>query len=61
MLSGLDGGCVVAILPESSLSFFAIVEFLKRASLFPLFWGKKSDYCPVLSLFLAICQLLSDT
>jgi hypothetical protein len=58
MLSGLDGGCVVAILPGSSLSFFAIVELLKRVSLFPLFWGKKSDYCPVLSLFFSYMPIV---
>ena len=32
MLSGLNGGCVVAILPESSFSLFSIVEFLTSSS-----------------------------
>ena len=32
MLSGFDGGCVVAILPESSLPLFTIVEFLACSS-----------------------------
>jgi len=37
MLSGLDGGCVVAILPESSLSFFAIVDVSRLPSVSPYF------------------------
>ena len=32
MLSGFDGGCVVAILPKSALSVLPIVEFLTRSS-----------------------------
>jgi hypothetical protein len=32
MLSGLDGGCVVAILPKSPLSLFPIVDFLTSSS-----------------------------
>ena len=36
MLSGLDGGCVVAILPKSSLSLFPIVEFLTSSSRYKL-------------------------
>ena len=32
MLSGLDSGCVVAVLTESSLSLFPVVEFLTCSS-----------------------------
>ena len=32
MISCLDSGCVVAILPKRAISLFPIIEFLSRSS-----------------------------
>jgi hypothetical protein len=46
MLSGFDGGCVEAILPESSLPLFPIIEFLTCSSRNKL--NGLPDYVPLL-------------
>jgi hypothetical protein len=36
MFSGLDGGCMIAVLPKRTFSFFASIVFLRRSACYKL-------------------------